>query len=161
MKLNLTGYVFGMLVAISQYGDKWLCKCLCGKSKLVAMRHLRSGGTKSCGCFQQTSRIKHGDGVTGARPSEYTTWDGIKQRCFNKNSRAFPYYGGRGITMSKEWLTYEGFLSYLLDTIGRKPGPAYSIDRIDNNGNYEPGNIRWATKKQQMNNTRKVLKKIK
>lgn len=86
---------------------------------------------------------------------EYAAWNGMKTRCYNKNRHSFHYYGGRGIVVSDEFKnSFETFLNY----IGKAPSPNHSIDRINNDGNYERGNIRWATKKEQMNNKRHTKK---
>jgi hypothetical protein len=129
-------------------------RCQCGSIFTALEYNVKSGGTRSCGCAWRQligkSNTTHGDARNPQAP-EYKSWCGIKSRCFNKSNDAFPRYGGRGITMHHEWVdSYESFLSY----VGRRPSSAHTIDRIDNNRNYEPGNIRWATPQQQARNTR-------
>ncbi len=86
---------------------------------------------------------------TRVESPEYLAWKGMKKRCFNPKQPKYPRYGGRGITVCQEWLhNFKAFLSH----IGPRPGPEYSLDRIKNDGNYEPGNVRWATAKQQQAN---------
>lgn len=88
-------------------------------------------------------------GMTGT--TEYKIWEGIKQRCLNPNERGYPKYGGRGIKVCDEWAaSFQAFFDY----VGYRPGPEFTIDRIDNDGNYEPGNVRWATARQQSANQR-------
>lgn len=87
---------------------------------------------------------------------EYRRWKDMRGRCRNKNHKLYPYYGARGISVCKRW---DDFQTYL-DDIGERPSEAHSLDRIDNNGNYEPSNVRWATSKQQQNNTRQNVKVV-
>lgn len=97
--------------------------------------------------------FKHGETVKGnERSTEYNTWKAMKRRCDNKNGQSYKFYGGRGITVCSQWVN--DFGQFLID-VGRKPSPEYSLDRIDVNGNYEPSNVRWATKQQQSFNRRK------
>ena len=119
----------------------WWCKCDCSKEVEVRGDTLRNGSTKSCGCLRKSTKIKHGLSHT----TEYDSWYSLKHRCLNKNDKSYKYYGGRGITICERWTYFENFLS----DIGNKPSPEYSIDRINNNGNYEPGNVKWATMAQQ------------
>lgn len=96
------------------------------------------------------ANVTHGENRVGKRTKEYTAWNGIKCRCLRPNTRMFPHYGGRGIKMHPAWQNdYPTFLAY----VGRAPSRAHSLDRIDNNGNYEPGNVRWATEHEQKRNT--------
>lgn len=96
------------------------------------------------------ARRSHGEAGRATRSSEYRTWGGMVQRCTNPNNSRYSSYGGRGITVCDRWRTFENFL----EDMGRRPSPDHSIDRIDNDGSYEPGNVRWATKSQQQINRR-------
>ena len=161
-KRDWSGVVQGKLTVLNEAGtDKhgnilWDCLCACGTRCIKPNRAL-AGGVKSCSTAcgvsdSNKARIKHG----GWRTKEYMLWQGIKQRCYNPNSTAYASYGGRGVTMHPTWVdSFEQFLS----DVGTAPdGKRVSLDRIDNEGNYEPTNVRWATPKQQSNNRRVTLK---
>lgn len=157
--LNLTGLTFGRLTVccVVNEGTKlvaWKCQCICGSILELNGARLTSGSVKSCGCYNKSclqKRAKHGHLSNGQRSEEYNIWAGIKQRCLNSNYPAYSDYGGRGITIHPDWIeNYKSFIDYM----GRRPSKEHSIDRIDNNGNYEPGNVRWGTEEQQGYNKR-------
>jgi len=134
-----------------QHHRRYWCLCDCGETIVAKGKHLKGGNVKSCGCLHAEGPWKetHGDGSKRTRDGEYVCWTGMKQRCLNPNHDSYPRYGGWGITVCEQWLnSYETFL----EDMGRKPSPAHSIDRIENSGNYEPGNCRWATGSEQQAN---------
>ena len=147
---DLTGERFGNLVVTAAAGSKdgsrmWHCACDCGKAVTFATTDLQTARCRSCGCGRH--RTKH----ARARSPEYGAWRHIKSRCYNVNCSEYPNYGARGIVMCDEWInSFEAFFA----EVGERPSALHSIDRIDNNGNYEPGNVRWATQTVQNRNKR-------
>lgn len=125
------------------------CRCDCGAITSVQASHLVSGHTTSCGCQQRDGTVarnlKHGQ---AGRTTEYRSWTAMLRRCENPNTDDWPRYGGRGIRVCARW---HEFVNFYAD-MGRKPGPKYSIDRLDNDRDYEPDNCQWATPKQQARN---------
>lgn len=152
---DITGAVFGRLKVasrISEIGEKpvkWKCKCSCGEVVVVSQGHLTSGHTKSCGCLsdeiKRTSCITHGM----SKSKTYSVWSAMIRRCYNKNSTTYKWYGARGIKVCDAWRDFSVFLR----DMGVSPD-GLEIDRIDNNGNYEPSNCRWVTHAENCQNRR-------
>lgn len=172
---KLIGQKFGKLTALgyagamTRYGQKKICcYCECGFYVNVMANYLRSGNTTSCGCAfsemiakRNVESMKHGRARIPAGekrlPALYRTWLQIKQRCFSVKHAAYPDYGGRGITLYEPWRKdYAAFERDIEAEIGPKP-QRMSIDRINNDGNYEPGNLRWATQTEQNRNRRVTI----
>jgi hypothetical protein len=160
--IDHTGERFGRAIAVAEdpvrdkgRGARWDCICDCGKMFVAPARDLVRGHTQSCGCLatEHTQRM-HAANVTHGqshnhRTREYATWENMKSRCLNPHATGYANYGGRNITITPRWLIFENFFADL----GPKP-KGLSLDRIDNDGNYEPGNARWATPYEQVHNRR-------
>ena len=159
--VDLKNKRFANLVVIECVGrDKhgnalWNCRCDCGNEKVIRRGVLLSGKAKSCGCMHREASIK-AHTIHGKYKSKiYSTWHGMKDRCCNENTKYYKFYGGRGITVCDEWKdNFQAFYDYV-SQLSHYGEEGYTLDRINNEGNYEPGNVRWATKKEQASNRRR------
>ena len=153
--IDLSGERFGILQVMERAENqkrktRWKCLCECGNETIIPTNDLRSGKTKSCGCRQNCGT----HGLTN-KHYLYYCWRNIKTRCLNSNHPSYSDYGGRGILMCEEWKdNFITFKDYILSTLGERP-LLHSLDRIDNDGDYRPGNVRWADRQTQQQNRRK------
>lgn len=159
---DLSGQRFGRQIAVGRVGKNewgntlWLCRCDCGKEHIVPSGKLVQGKSRSCGCLKRDIGIKqlekHGI-TTGGKPRTFIIWNGMKARCLNPKAVSFKNYGGRGISICEDWLVFENFHNWAVSN-GYSDG--LTIDRIDNNGNYEPSNCIWEDAKINRSKQRKT-----
>ena len=174
IRADITGMQFGRLAAVCYVGDKgypcgkklsmWKCRCSCGNETVVSLSALRTGNTKSCGCLDKEwkknfceSHITHGD----ADSRLYTVWEQMRKRCHNPKDRSYRYYGAKGVSVCDEWRNnYGAFQRWAMEN-GYDPTVKRgqcTLDRINPYGNYEPGNCRWISMKEQYKNLRRHWK---
>lgn len=158
VKLNLVGRRFGRLIVVEEVGRNefgtfnWICICDCGKERQVRGSSLTSGSTASCGCAISDSTKKRFTKHGAIATPEYLAWENMKARCYKKSTARYENHGGRGIKVCDRWLN--SFDLFLLD-VGGRPSKNHSLDRYPNNdGDYDPGNVRWATIDEQNRNKR-------
>lgn len=157
-RIDLVGQRFGRLLVVSEAlklgnNRRVVCVCDCGNKRNVSFGNLRSGMTASCGCLRSEllAMMTTRHGMT--RTPEYRAWAAMRNRCRN-TSKMYAHWNGRGIKVCSRWDVFENFLA----DVGPRPGRGYSIDRINVDGDYDPSNVRWATRKQQANNTTKTFR---
>ena len=159
---RLKGKRFGRLTVLEKSesekrGTYWLCKCDCGRTKIIKGNSLVDGKTISCGCLSREKIIKNNTKHGMHKTRIYHIWSDMKSRCLSEKDNAYCYYGGRGITVCDEWKNENGFIAFKNWAYANGYSDDLSLDRIDVNGNYEPDNCRWVTQKIQSNNRRDTI----
>lgn len=157
---NLVGRRFGRLTVTAYYGKEptragpihyWECRCDCGELAYCNSTNLRTGNSQSCGCLKIEKTVDRSRTHGKTRTPEWIAWVGMRARCYDANSDSYKHYGARGIKVCDRWK--DDFAAFYAD-MGPRPSSRHSIDRKDVNGNYEPGNCRWATPEEQASNKR-------
>lgn len=159
---DLVGKRFGRLTVLCRAKDntndghpRWVCMCDCGREVIVPGRSLQEGKTKSCGCYRKEVKLMHGDARKRKRTRLYNIWVGIKSRCLTSSCSEWEYYGGRGIAICDEWK--DSYASFREWALSNGYDDTLTIDRIDNDGDYTPGNCRWVNRKAQVRNTKRAI----
>ncbi len=155
---EMKGAKFGRLVAEECLGrikrkTIWRCRCDCGELVQVEQFNLRKGNVRSCGCYRRERAVETNTTHGWASHRICIVWHGMIARCTNPKSDSFEHYGGRGISVCERW---KESLQAFIDDMGLPPSKRHSIDRVDNSGNYEPGNCRWSLPYEQARNTRRT-----
>lgn len=162
-RINLTGQTINNIKFISfSHINKnktriWNCVCYCGNNFTCSPTNIKNKNTKSCGCLNKSNiikRNKENKKWVNNDKHMHAIWRAMISRCYNKNNWRYKHYGARGIIVCESWKNFDNYYTWIKNNLGNKPDKSYSLDRVDNNGNYEPGNLRWASKKTQSKNKR-------